>query len=325
MSNLQNLKECVDQTNKCDNIFGSENCVDQTNKCDNIFGSENCVDLEKSLFSEIPLCVTEKSICSDKATILEDIFGFGKSVATGLNKMSTLEDIFGSDTVQNIASENITLGSHKIDILESNIFNKTAPCAENPATTENIFESEEPTEFDKMASEDITLGSDKIDILESNILGETVPDIKKSDEPAEFDKVAPNDILETAPDIEKNTLAPSKETVKFEVVFFVRYTVVPRPSIEDITALFNNYGTVHHVNCPKNKHYAFVFITSLNTTLEHRRTHIVINQIINDMPPGSYFHITVAKQYTNYRNKIRSYNKYKQRRPYSWRANIKKI
>lgn len=87
----------------------------------------------------------------------------------------------------------------------------------------------------------------------------------------------------------------------YEVVFFVRYNVpnVPRPSDEQIKTFFNKYGVVHHVKCPENRNFAFVYMTSLNTSAEHRRTRATISQIIHEMTPENRFHITVAS--SNYR------------------------
>ena len=85
-----------------------------------------------------------------------------------------------------------------------------------------------------------------------------------------------------------------REKVNYEVVFFARYHSSQRPSSEDVTAYFNRYGTVHHVNCPQDSNYAFIFMSSLNTTAERRRTRATISQIINDMTPENKFHITVA-------------------------------
>ncbi|XWV24807.1 putative low complexity protein [Tupanvirus deep ocean] len=85
-----------------------------------------------------------------------------------------------------------------------------------------------------------------------------------------------------------------REKVNYEVVFFVRYNNSDRPSSEEITNFFNNYGVVHHVNCPEGRNYAFIFMSSLSTTAEHRRTRTTISQIIHDMTPENRFHITVA-------------------------------
>jgi hypothetical protein len=94
--------------------------------------------------------------------------------------------------------------------------------------------------------------------------------------------------------VEQNLPVVQKEKVNYDVVFFVRYNYSDRPSAEDITSLFNNYGVVHHVNCPEGRKYAFVFMSSLSTTAEHRRTRTTISQIIQDMDPQARFHITVA-------------------------------
>lgn len=98
------------------------------------------------------------------------------------------------------------------------------------------------------------------------------------------------------------------EKANYEVVFFVRYRVTPRPPSEDVTKFFNNYGVVHHVNCPENRNYAFVFMTSLNTPAEYRRTRTTISQIIQDMTPENRFYITVAN--SNRRNMPYQNNSY---------------
>lgn len=90
---------------------------------------------------------------------------------------------------------------------------------------------------------------------------------------------------------EPNT-TPSRPT--YEVVFFVRYSICPRPLVDELYKYFGKYGDVHHVNCPENKNYAFIFMTKLATTVEHRRTRTTISQIIQDMTPENRFHITVA-------------------------------
>jgi len=93
----------------------------------------------------------------------------------------------------------------------------------------------------------------------------------------------------------------AKEKNNYEVVFFVKYNYNPRPSLENMTNFFNNYGVVNHIDCPEGRNYAFVFMTSLSTTVEHRRTRTTINQIIKDMNPETKFHISVASsRKTNY-------------------------
>ena len=111
----------------------------------------------------------------------------------------------------------------------------------------------------------------------------------------------------------------------YEVVLFIRYKVNLRPSIEYITNFFNKYGLVHHVNTPVNKNFAFVFMTNLNTDVEHRRTRTIIDTIIRDMLLMSIetrFYITVANSnssnndsdsnnsYPNNRNLYRNNNSY---------------
>lgn len=92
--------------------------------------------------------------------------------------------------------------------------------------------------------------------------------------------------------------APSQTTtprINYEVVFFAKYFAsFPRPSKEEMETFFNNYGVVHHINYPEGRNFAFIFMTSLNTTAEHRRTRTTISQIYNDMPSTARFHLTVA-------------------------------
>lgn len=88
--------------------------------------------------------------------------------------------------------------------------------------------------------------------------------------------------------------AQPRERPNYEVVFFIRYGVNPRPSSEELTTYFSNYGDVDHINCPQDKNFAFVFMARLNTATEYRRTRTTIGQIIRDMTPETRFHITVA-------------------------------
>jgi hypothetical protein len=104
-----------------------------------------------------------------------------------------------------------------------------------------------------------------------------------------------------------------EERPHYSVVFFVRYGFNKRPSVEDIIGFFNKYGTVHHVNSPQDRHFAFVFMDSLNTPVEHRKTRTTITNIINDMTPETRFHITVASSNRNPRSQYGQNN----RRPYS--------
>lgn len=91
-----------------------------------------------------------------------------------------------------------------------------------------------------------------------------------------------------------------EQRIKFEVVFFVRYNRgYQRPSVEDIKSYFSNYGTVHHINCPENKNFAFVFMESLLTEVKFRRTRTTISQIIREMDPECKFFITVANSNRN--------------------------
>lgn len=86
---------------------------------------------------------------------------------------------------------------------------------------------------------------------------------------------------------------------KYEVVFFARYPNSPRPTSEEITNFFNNYGVVHHLVCPDGKNFAIIFMNSLSTTIERRRTRTTISQIIKDMTPENKFYITVANSNRN--------------------------
>ncbi|AEX61796.1 hypothetical protein CE11_00664 [Megavirus courdo11] len=81
---------------------------------------------------------------------------------------------------------------------------------------------------------------------------------------------------------------------KYEVVFFARYNKGQRPSVDEITTHFSNYGVVHHVKCPESRNCAFIFMSSLSTTAENRRTRTTIRQIIHDMTRENQFHISVA-------------------------------
>ena len=117
--------------------------------------------------------------------------------------------------------------------------------------------------------------------------------------------------------VENTTEKPSR----YEVVFFARYHTNPRPSSDDVTKYFSNYGTVDHVNCPEGRNYAFVFMASLNTTAEHRRTRSTISQIISDMTPENRFHITVASSnrvgYSRQNNYPQHPSNYRQPRQYN--------
>lgn len=115
-------------------------------------------------------------------------------------------------------------------------------------------------------------------VTDSNVVEEKQVNAEKT--------IVANDPVQNASTDGKNT--------KYEVVFFVRYHSCPRPCADDIKSYFSNYGTVDRVNCPDNRNYAFVFMTSLNTSAEHRRTRTTITQIINEMTPETRFHITVA-------------------------------
>ena len=116
---------------------------------------------------------------------------------------------------------------------------------------------------------------------------------------------------ERVTDTQENSNNNDRNT--YEVVFFIKYHIpnIPRPSKEDAETFFNNYGVVHHINYPQNRNFMFVFMTSLNTPVEHRRTRTTISQIIRDMTPENKFHITVANSNRGgYRNNYRRQNMY---------------
>jgi hypothetical protein len=69
---------------------------------------------------------------------------------------------------------------------------------------------------------------------------------------------------------------------KYEVVFFSKYRYGRRPSNEYVTAFFEKYGVVDHVEAEEGKNFCLVFMTKLNTTLQHHRTRFTLNQIIQD-------------------------------------------
>ena len=90
----------------------------------------------------------------------------------------------------------------------------------------------------------------------------------------------------------------------YAVVFYAKYYTVenPRPSEAQIQTYFTTYGQVDHTECPPDKNFAFVYMTSLNTTAEFSRTKNTITTIIRDMLPETRFHIGVAS--LKYQNRI---------------------
>ena len=89
-----------------------------------------------------------------------------------------------------------------------------------------------------------------------------------------------------------------KETTKqYEVVLYTRYGLekgLARPTVEEITKFFESYGDVDHVVYPEDNPVAFVFMTKLNTVVEHRRVRTVIDEIIKSMTPETKFYVNVA-------------------------------
>lgn len=102
-----------------------------------------------------------------------------------------------------------------------------------------------------------------------------------------------------APEVETEVFqdAPSTTERKYELVLFAKYgfkDIQQRPSEEDITVFFNNYGVVSHVSCPENKQFAIVYMTSINTKAVHQKAFAVIGDIINSMTEENKFHISIA-------------------------------
>ena len=129
------------------------------------------------------------------------------------------------------------------------------------------------------------------------------------------EQTSDNFVSTSSPEQVSNTqnTTNSKDRNTYEVVFFIKYHIpnIPRPSKEDAETFFNNYGVVHHINYPQNRNFMFVFMTSLNTPVEHRRTRTTISQIIRDMTPENKFHITVANSNRGrFRNNYRGQNMY---------------
>lgn len=78
----------------------------------------------------------------------------------------------------------------------------------------------------------------------------------------------------------------------YEVVFFAHYS--NRPTVEEITAYFNQYGVVHHVDCPQTKQCAFIFMSTLSSNEQRNRTKNTLIQIRQQMDPTNPFNVSVA-------------------------------
>lgn len=146
------------------------------------------------------------------------------------------------------------------------------------------------------------------DCLDQNYPTDSTNGVQESTKTSEVTEVSvPLEEKETVQEYNNDESQPSvvKERPKYEVVFFVRYYPSHRPSMEEIVNYFGHYGNVHHVNCPNGKNYAFVFMTSLYTHVEHRRTRTVIGKIISEMPKEREyrFHITVANSFKRFPKK----------------------
>lgn len=160
---------------------------------------------------------------------------------------------------------------------------------------------------------------------------ETEPVLGNEETPSESNEKTQDTVYEDPENQDlSNTVTENQDQTSvsqrpsYEVVFFVKYKNSPRPSEEDICNYFNTYGSVHHVVCPTDRNFAFVFMTQLATDIEHRRTRTIISQIITEMDPNNRFHITVAssrrpRNRTNYQQRGRGFRNRWPRRIYQER------
>lgn len=80
----------------------------------------------------------------------------------------------------------------------------------------------------------------------------------------------------------------------YEVVFYVNYGRLGRPTKSQISEYFRTYGEVDKVVLPINKSYAFVYICYLYTRACNNRISSMLSRIIREI--GCYkFYINVAK------------------------------
>lgn len=114
----------------------------------------------------------------------------------------------------------------------------------------------------------------------------------------------------------------SKPKPVYEVVFFVRYPHGLRPTADKIISTFSNYGTVDHIKDPENRDFVYVFMSSLSTTAEHRRTRTTISEIIKNMPTEkeNKFYITVASSNRNQKGSNNNNNNNTNRNSYNNRV-----
>ena len=144
--------------------------------------------------------------------------------------------------------------------------------------------------------EDTVDACDIIESIDTESIDTDVVDTESIDTEVVDTPVTLTDDGQVFPDDPADPTEPSIPEPRsvYEVVFFAKYKNSPRPNNEELISYFSTYGVVHHVVCPENAIFAFVFMTSLSTEEEHRRTRFTIGQIIRDMDPNCRFHITVA-------------------------------
>jgi hypothetical protein len=111
--------------------------------------------------------------------------------------------------------------------------------------------------------------------------------------------------------VQETQLSLDSERKTYEVVLFSRWYNRDRPSENEITDLFTNFGKVHHVSLPKTRtNVAFVFMESVNTDVTRARVRSVINMIRqygkDKLAENDQFFVDVA------RPRRRSYGQYNQ-------------
>lgn len=94
---------------------------------------------------------------------------------------------------------------------------------------------------------------------------------------------------------EQLQMEQTEQRRRYAVVLFAKYNAeLQRPSVEELTRFFNQYGVVDHINAPENTNFAFVFMASLSTPNTYQRTRATLSDIIRGMTPSTRFHIAVA-------------------------------
>lgn len=112
--------------------------------------------------------------------------------------------------------------------------------------------------------------------------------------------------LDTLNQVDNTASSAQPARNNYEVVFYIKYRKNPMPSLSELVLLFEKYGSVHHITHFNDRNYAFVFMSSLKTDVQYRRTRTTIGQIIRDMTPETHFHISVANS-NGLNNKSNSY------------------